>query len=246
VNDGPSVASALTGAYGVVNAVSLYVERGGATFQSVHVAAAGQVATYATLARVERLVHVSGVGADTASPSLYIRKRGEGEQAVHTAFPGAVLMRPTVIFGPDDAFLSRLLELIRRFPIYPLFGRGETRLQPANVEDVAEAVARVLRRPDQNGAILECGGPSVYSYKALLKVIAGAIGRHPLLVPVPFVAWRALARLSELSPATPITVNQVELMRLDTIVSPRLPGFADLGITPEPLESVLRQMSGPV
>jgi NADH dehydrogenase len=246
VSDGPSVASALAGVYGVVNAVSLYVERGGATFQSVHVGAARQVASRARLAQVERLVHVSGVGADPASPSLYIRKRGEGEHAVRDAFPDAVLMRPTVMFGPDDAFLSRLLELLRRFPVFPLFGRGETRLQPTYVEDVAEAVARVLRRADQRGPTFECGGPVVYHYKALIRAIAGAAGRRPLLLPVPFVAWRALARVLELSPTTPITVNQVELMQFDTIASPELPGLADLEITPEPLESVLRQMSSPV
>jgi NADH dehydrogenase len=246
VNNGPSVASALADAYGAVNAVSLYVEHGGATFQSVHVAAARQVASRARLARVERLVHVSGVGANPASPSLYIRKRGEGEQAVRDAFPGAVLMRPTVMFGPDDAFLSRLLKLLHQLPIYPLFGRGEMRLQPVHVEDVAEAVARVLRRPDLRGVAFECGGPTIYRYKALIRVIAGATGRHPVLLPVPFFIWRALAGISELSPAAPITVNQVELMQLDTLASPRLPGFVDLGITPESLESVLRQMCGQV
>lgn len=245
VNDGPSVASALADAYGAVNAVSLYVEHGGATFQSVHVAAARQVAGRARLARVEHVVHLSGVGADPASRSLYIRKRGEGEHAVREAFPGAVLMRPTVMFGADDAFLSRLLKLLRRFPIYPLFGRGEMQLQPVYVEDVAEAVARVLRRPDLRGATFECGGPSVYRYKALIRVIADATGRHPLLLPVPFFVWRALAWVSGLSPAAPITITQVELMQLDTIASPRLPGFADVGITPVPLESVLRQICGP-
>jgi NADH dehydrogenase len=246
VNDGPSVASALADAYGAVNAVSLYVERGGATFQSVHVVAARQVASRARLAQVERLVHVSGVGADPASPSLYVRKRGEGEHAVRDAFPGAVLMRPTVMFGPDDAFLSRLIELLRRFPVFPLFGRGETRLQPAYVEDVAEAVARILRRADQRGPTFECGGPVVYRYRELIRAIAGATGRHPLLLPVPFLAWRALARVLELSPTSPITVNQVELMQFDSIASPRLPGFANLDITPEPLESVLRRISSPV
>jgi NADH dehydrogenase len=246
VNDGPSVASALAGAYGAVNAVSLYLQRGGETFHSVHVTAAGQVAAHARLAGVERLVHVSGVGADPASPSLYIRKRGEGEHVVRDAFPAALLIRPAVMFGPDDAFLSVILNLLRRSPVYPLFGRGEMRLQPAYVEDTAEAIARALQRIELAAATFECGGPSVYGYRALLEIIAAAAGRHPLLVPTPFVVWRLLARVCERLPTPPITINQVELMQIDTVASPHLPGFAELGIAPQPLESVLHRMVRPL
>jgi len=140
IHDERSVADAVAGAYAVVNAVSLYVERGRETFHSVHVESAQRVAAQARLAGVERLVHVSGIGSDAASPSLYIRKRGEGELAVRAAFANATLVRPAVMFGPDDAFLTTLLKLLSQLPIYPMFGRGLTKLQPAYVEDVAEAI----------------------------------------------------------------------------------------------------------
>jgi uncharacterized protein YbjT (DUF2867 family) len=150
IHDERSVADALAGAYGVVNAVSLYVEHGQDTFHSVHVESAQRVAAQAHRAGVERLVHVSGIGADVTSPSRYIRKRGEGELAVRTAFADALFVRPAVMFGLDDAFLTTILKLLRRLPIYPMFGHGRAKLQPAYVEDVAAAVARVMRRVDDN------------------------------------------------------------------------------------------------
>ena len=143
-----SVADALAGAYGVVNAVSLYVENEEETFHSVHVDAAQRVATQALRADVNRLIHISGIGADAASQSLYIRKRGEGELAVRAAFGDALFVRPAVMFGPDDAFLTTILSLLRQLPIYPMFGRGLTRLQPAYVEDVAEAIGQIMQRAE--------------------------------------------------------------------------------------------------
>src|SRR5713226_4271202 len=136
INDKRSVADALAGAYGVVNAVSLYVEHGRETFHSVHVESAQRVAAQARRAGVDRLIHISGIGADVASQSRYIRKRGEGELAVRAAFVEAIFIRPAVMFGPDDAFLTTVLKLLRQLPVYPMFGRGLTRLQPAYVEDV--------------------------------------------------------------------------------------------------------------
>ena len=147
VNDDGSVASAVSGAWAVVNAVSLYVEHEQHTFRSVHVGAARRVAMLARRAGVETLVHISGIGADARSPSPYIRSRGRGEAAVLDAFPSATLIRPAVMFGPGDAFLTPLLTMLRRMPVFPMFGSGETRLQPAYVEDVAEAIVRVLRAP---------------------------------------------------------------------------------------------------
>ena len=143
VNDDASVAAAVTGALAVVNAVSLYVERGKASFHSVHVEAAGRVASLASHAGSQRLVHVSGIGADARSTSRYIRSRGAGEAAVLRAFPSANLVRPAVMFGPGDVFIVPLLKLLRQLPAFPMFGNGETRLQPAYVENVGEAVAHV-------------------------------------------------------------------------------------------------------
>jgi uncharacterized protein YbjT (DUF2867 family) len=244
IHDEWSVADALTGAYGVVNAVSLYVEHGQETFQSVHVESAQRVAIQAHRAGVERLVHVSGIGSDAASPSLYICKRGEGELAVRGAFAGATLARPAVMFGPDDAFLTTVLKLLRRLPIYPMFGRGLTRLQPAYVEDVAEAIARALQGTETQAITYECGGPRVYSYEEFLRAVAHEAGLKPILIPIPFAAWHALTWISEMLPTPPVTRNQVELMRVDSVSSPEMPGFGELGISPHSVEEILQQMLG--
>jgi uncharacterized protein YbjT (DUF2867 family) len=242
IHDEQSIADAVAGAYGVVNAVSLYVAHGRDTFHSVHVESARRVAAQARRAGVQRLVHVSGIGADAASPSLYIRKRGEGELAVRTAFADALLIRPAVMFGADDAFLTTILALLRRLPIYPMFGRGLTRLQPAFVEDVSEAIATALERRQPHVITFECGGPRVYSYEELLRAVAREAGLVPMLIPVPFAAWHALAWLAEMLPRPPITRNQVELMQVDNVSSAETPGFAELGISPRSVEEILRKM----
>ncbi|MES5481356.1 complex I NDUFA9 subunit family protein [Bradyrhizobium sp. INPA03-11B] len=242
IHDERSVAKALVGIYGVVNAVSLYRERGAETFYSVHVESARRLAAQAHRAGVERLVQVSGIGADVASPSSYIRMRGEGEQAVRAEFAGACLVRPAVMFGPDDAFLSTILKLLRQLPIYPMFGRGRTRLQPVYVEDVAEAVARIMERAERQPAVFELGGPTIYSYEQLLRAIAHQAGLAPLLIPVPFAVWDALAWASEILPGLPLTRSQVELMQIDTVSSPRMAGFAELGIAPHSIEEIFQRM----
>ena len=182
INDEQSVARAVAGAYAVVNAVSLYVEHGTETFNSLHVECAQRLATQACKAGVERLVHVSGIGADVASRSLYVRKRGEGELAVRAEFADAFLIRPAVMFGSDDSFLTTILTLLEpASPIYPMFGRGLTRLQPAYVEDVAEAIIRALQRTEKHPITFECGGPRVYSYEELLKAVAREASLKPKL-----------------------------------------------------------------
>ena len=174
-----SVADALAGAYGVVNAVSLYVEHGQETFHSVHVESAQRVAAQAYRAGVDRLIHISGIGADAASQSRYIRKRGEGELAVRAAFAGAVFVRPAVMFGPDDVFLTTILKLLRQLPVYPMFGRGLSSLQPAYVDDVAEAIGRTMQRAETVSAIFELGGPRVYSYEELLRAVHTKLDLRP-------------------------------------------------------------------
>jgi uncharacterized protein YbjT (DUF2867 family) len=242
IHDERTVVDALADAYGAVNAVSLYVEHGRETFHSVHVEAAKRVAILARRAGVERLVHVSGIGADAGSPSLYIRKRGEGELAVQAAFKDATLVRPAVMFGPDDAFLTTILELLRRLPIYPMFGRGLTRLQPAYVEDVAGAIVSALRGGQTRAITFECGGPRIYSYEEFLRIVAREAGLERTLVPIPFAAWHALAWIAEVLPTPPITRNQVELMEVDTVCSAGMPGFEELAISPSAVEGILKQM----
>jgi uncharacterized protein YbjT (DUF2867 family) len=242
IHDERSVADALAGAYGVVNAVSLYVEHGQETFHSVHVESAQRVADQALRAGVDRLIHISGIGADAASQSRYIRKRGEGELAVRAAFVEALFIRPAVMFGPDDAFLTTILKLLRQLPVYPMFGRGVTRLQPAYVEDVAEAIVRVMQQAQTPSTIFEFGGPRVYSYEELLRAVAHQAGLAPRLLPIPLAAWHALAWASEMFPSRLLTRNQVELMQIDTVSSPDMPGFGELGISPHSVETILQEM----
>lgn len=241
VNEDASVAAAVTGAFAVVNAVSLYVERGQHSFHSVHVEAAERVASLACRAGAERLAHVSGIGADARSTSSYIRSRGAGEAAVLRAFPSATLVRPAVMFGPSDALVVPLLTMLRRLPAFPIFGKGETRLQPAYVEDVAEAVARILRAPVAGG-VYELAGPRVYTYEALLRMVGASAGKRPFLLPVPFALWHAIGYLCEFLPTPPITRNQVELMERDNIAGADAPGFEVLQIIPKTLEDILPQI----
>jgi uncharacterized protein YbjT (DUF2867 family) len=241
VHDERSVEAAIAGAQGVVNAVSLYVERGNKTFRSVHVDAAAQVAGAARQAGVKRLVHVSGIGADPASSSPYIRSRGEGEAAVQAAFPGAIIVRPAVMFGTDDSFLTTILKLLRMLPVYPMFGDGRAKLQPAHVDDVAAAISQVLRQDETRHRVYELAGPRAYSYEELLRTIAREAGLRPVLTRMPFALWYALARFAEILPQPPVTRNQVDLMQVDTAASD-WPGFRELGISPRSLEEELGAM----
>ena len=240
-----SVDAAVVGADGVVNAISLYVEHGRDTFHSVHVEAAARIARAARRAGTKRFVHLSGIGADAGSPSPYIRSRGEGEAAVQTTFPGAVIIRPAVMFAPDDAFLTTILRLLRSLPAYPMFGDGRTRLQPAYADDVAAAIAEVVRQSKKPYPIYELAGPRVYSYEELLRTIARSAGLRPVLMRMPFAFWGAVAGLAEILPQPPLTRNQVELMQIDTMASENRPGFRTLGISPRSLEEELEAMLKP-
>jgi uncharacterized protein YbjT (DUF2867 family) len=188
-----------------VNAVSLYLERGQETFHAIHVESAQRVAVQAQQPGVKRLIHVSGIGADPRSQSLYIRKRGEGELAVREAFADAVLIRPAVMFGPNDAFLTTILKLLNRLPVFAMFGNGQMRLEPVYVEDVGQAIAKIMQSEQTGPTIFECGGPRVYCYEELLRAVASAAGIKPKLFPIPLAAWSALARISEMLPSPPIT-----------------------------------------
>jgi uncharacterized protein YbjT (DUF2867 family) len=155
---------------------------------------------------------------------------------------GATVVRPAVMFGLDDAFLNTLIKLLRRLPVYPMFGWGKTRLQPADVEDVAEAVAILMQRTEMAGLTIECGGPRIYSYEELLRTIARSANVKPMLVPVPLALWHGLAWIAEMLPGAHITRSQVDLMQIDTVASPDQPGFAALGISPRPMEEALQNI----
>jgi uncharacterized protein YbjT (DUF2867 family) len=244
-HDERSVEAAVAGADGVVSAISLYVEHGSDTFHSVHVETAAKIARAARHAGIRRFVHVSGIGANTASSSPYIRSRGEGEATVQTAFPGAVIVRPAVMFAPDDAFLTTILRLLRSLPAYPMFGDGRTRLQPVYVDDVGAAIAQILRQSQKPYPVYELAGPRIYSYEELLRTIARIAGLRPVLMHMPFAFWHALAGVAEMLPQAPLTRNQVELLQIDTTASERLPGFRALGISARSLEDELEAIVRP-
>jgi len=245
VRDQGSVAAAIAGADAVVDAVSAYVEKGGVTFEAVHVRGAENVAREAVAAGVARFVLVSGIGADRYSSSPYIRSRGRGEVMVQQAFPSATIVRPGAMFGPGDALFATLAELARLLPVLPLIGGG-TRLQPVFVEDVAEAIASILADPGTVGQTYELAGPRVYTLRELVNMTLQLMGKRRLLVAVPFAVAEIQARLFEFLPNPPLTTGQVDLLKVDNVASKTLPGFQDLKIRPKTVEEVLPTYIGPV
>jgi NADH dehydrogenase len=237
--DEKTVARAVKQSASVVNSVGHYVEKGYATFDAVHGQGALHVAQQAGQAGAGRLIHISGLGVDPASDSPYVRARGIGEDLVKDAFEGVTIFRPSVIFGPDDAFFNTLADMARQSPILPLFGAGATKLQPVHVGDVAEACVRVLADPSTQGKLYELGGPRVYTYKALLQLMLKQAGKRRLLVPVPFFIWDILAALMAVLPNPPLTRDQVKLMKGDNLVDGKALTLEDLGIVPASVEDIL-------
>ena len=245
VRDQASVAAAIAAADAVVNAVSAYIEKGGVTFEAVHVRGAENVAREAAAAGVARLVLVSGIGADPDSSSPYIRARGRGELIVRQAFPGATIVRPGAMFGPGDALFGTLAALAQLLPALPLIGGGSTRLQPIFVEDVAEAISSILSDPGTVGRTYELAGPKVYTLHELVNMTLQLMGKRRLLVPIPFAVAEVQARLFEFLPNPPLTTGQVDLLKTDNVASGALPDVQDLGIQPKTVEEVIPTYIGP-
>jgi len=239
VRDDASVAAAVAGADAVVNLVGILYERGAQTFQAVHVDGARRVAAAAKAAGVQRFVHVSALGADSASPSEYARTKAAGEEAVRAAFPEAAIARPSVVFGPEDDFFNRFAAMARFLPALPLIGGGETKFQPVYVGDVADALAKMVEDPATAGRTYELGGPQVYSFKELMELLLREIGRKRFLVPLPFSLARLQAAVLERLPKPPLTRDQLELLKRDNVVSGKMPTLADLGIAPTAVEVIL-------
>lgn len=234
-----TVARAVEGSASVVNTVGHYVEKSGATFDKVHGQGALHVARQAKQAEAERLVHISGVGADPGSPSPYVHARGIGETLVKDAFDDVTILRPSVIFGPGDSFLNTLARMTQRSPVMPLFGMGNTRLQPVFVGNVAEACEKVLANPSTRGKMYELGGPRVYAYKELVRLVRERVAGRALMVPCPFLVWEFLATVVALHPEPPLTRDQVTLMKRDNVVDEQASTLDDLGIRPVSVEEVL-------
>lgn len=243
VRNADSVARALEGADGVVNLVGILFEKGKQTFDSTQGQGANTVATAAAKAGITRYVHVSAIGADTTSSSNYGRTKGEAEAAVKAAIPSATIMRPSIVFGPEDNFFNQFAAMARITPALPLIGGGKTLFQPVYVGDVAQAVVKGL---DTGGGTYELGGPRTYSFKDLLAYILKQIERPRFLAPLPFPIAQTLGAVLnavfKLNPfgGPPLTDDQVKMLKVDNVVSANAKGFADLGITHlESVESIV-------
>jgi uncharacterized protein YbjT (DUF2867 family) len=213
-----SVAAAVRDSDIVVNLVGILFERGRQRFDAVQTAGAEAVALAASAAGAP-LVHVSAIGADENSPSHYARSKAEGERLVLAAHSATTIVRPSIVFGPEDDFFNRFAALARMAPALPLVGGGHTRMQPVFAGDVAEAIAKIVDGDAKTGAIYELGGPDVRTFRELMEFVLSTIERRRLLVPVPFAVMKLQAMLLALLPKPPITPDQVELLKHDNVVS---------------------------
>ena len=237
-----SVEAAARDAQVLVNLVGLLFERGRQRFQVVHTYGAEQIALAAS-AHGARLVHVSAIGADPNSPSAYARTKADAERLVLAAQPSASIMRPSILFGPEDDFFNRFAALARLSPALPLIGGGLTRFQPAFVGDVARAIADAVDGGARPGTIYELGGPDVRTFKELMQFVLRTIKRKRLLVPLPFFLAKMQATVLQYFPTPPLTPDQVELLRTDNVVSDaakaELRTLQGLGIEPETIEAIV-------
>ncbi len=261
VTNPDSVAAALKGSTAAVNLVGILFERGRRTFGRVHADGAGNVARAAQAQGVERLVHVSALGADADSDSAYARSKAAGEVQVRAAFPRAAIIRPSVVFGSEDDFFNRFAALARFSPVLPVigaptlpslrrsggalpfvldfFGAGGPKFQPVYAGDVADAIVAALARGDAQGRTFELAGPRVYSFKAIMELTMAATGRRRLLAPMPYWLAGIEALFLQWLPRPLLTPDQVTLLMADNVAGGRLPGLKDLGVAPTPAEAVV-------
>ncbi len=261
VTDKDSVEAAVRGAGAVVNLVGILSEFGRQTFQKLHAEGAANVAEASLAAGVERLIHVSALGADAQSPSRYAKTKAAGEAAVGKAYPEAAILRPSVMFGPEDRFFNLFAELASLSPWLPVFGcpalpkitfggeenlcavdfygDGGVKFQPVYVGDVAEAVMACLHTAAAKGQTYELGGPRVYSFKAILELMLAETGRKRWLVPMPFWLGKFMALFLGMWPKPVLTRDQVVLLEKDNVAGENAPGFKELGIEPKAAEILL-------
>jgi uncharacterized protein YbjT (DUF2867 family) len=241
VLDESAVAAAVAGADGVVNLVGILYARGRYGFNAVHGEGAEIVAKAAAAAGAQRLVQVSAIGADPESPSAYARSKAAGEAAVRAAFPQATILRPSVLFGPEDDFFNRFAAMARMSPALPLFGGGETKFQPVYVGDVADAIVKSLAEAAAPGRLFELGGPTVYTFEELMRLVLAVTGREAALVKLPFCAADVIGAFAQMAPfgAPLLTRDQAKLLRIDNVVSADAAGFAALGLVPTAAEAIL-------
>jgi len=238
VNDEEAVARAIKGADAVINLTGVLVGHGEEqSFDAIHVRAAQRIARLAAATGVKHLVHVSAIGADPLSNSHYAMTKGQGEKRVLAEYPGAVVLRPSLVFGPEDAFFNKFAGLARFTPVLPLIGGGRTKFQPVYVGDVAGAILAALGQTGPK--TYELGGPGVYSFKELMQFILRESGRNRLLVPIPFFVATIKGFFLGILPHPLLTMDQVRLLKHDNVVGAGVPGLAELGIQPHAIEAVV-------
>jgi uncharacterized protein YbjT (DUF2867 family) len=238
-----SVRRAVEGADGVINLVGILAPSGKQSFKAVQAEGAGRVAEAASDAGARALVHVSAIGANRSSRSAYARTKAEGEEAARTAFPSIIILRPSIIFGPEDEFFNRFASMARFSPFMPLIGGGRTRFQPVYAADVAQAVIAGLDGRARPGVAYELGGPTVYSFREVLDMIAQYTDRKRPYFPIPFFMAKLMGFFMQILPGAPITLDQVRLLQSDNVVSEDAVAEArtlqSLGINPRAAETVV-------
>ena len=247
IADAASVASAVKGADAVINLVGVLYERGKRSFQAMHVDGAKRIAEAARAAGATHLVHLSALGADASSPSKYARSKAAGEAAVHGAFPGATILRPSVVFGTEDQFFNLFGAMAQISPVLPYFtntaphapGGGGTKFQPVYVGDVAEAIAAAVSGETHKGRTYELAGPKVYTMLEILKIVNRETMRHRQIWGMPYLFARIQAAFLQFLPKPLLTPDQVKLLQLDNVASGRAPGLEAFGIAATPVELVV-------
>jgi NADH dehydrogenase len=240
-----SVEAAMRGAQVAVNLVAILSESGAQTFEAVQLRGAEAVAKAAAIAGAQ-MVHVSAIGADENSASRYFRAKAAGEKAVAAAAPAATVMRPSLVFGPEDQFTNRFAALARMSPVVPLIGGGVTRVQPVYVGDVATAIADAVDGKAKEGATYELGGPEVLSLREIIETILAIAERDRMLVSLPFALAKLQSLILQFAPgALKLTPDQVEMLYTDNVVSQAAKDagltLEGLGITPDALEAIAPQ-----
>jgi uncharacterized protein YbjT (DUF2867 family) len=214
-----SLAAACDGAFAVINLTGVLFSSGAQSFDAVHVFGAEACAKAAKAAKARLFIQMSALGASPSSTSAYAKSKAEGETRARANFPGAIVLRPSIVFGPEDSFFNRFAHLSRFAPALPLIGGGTTKFAPVFVGDVAEAIARLVDRGASDGKTYELGGPEELSFKKLMQFTLDTVGRKRLLVPVPWAIARLQAMVLGLLPKPLLTADQVELLKTDNVVS---------------------------
>ncbi|RYF93979.1 MAG: complex I NDUFA9 subunit family protein [Caulobacteraceae bacterium] len=242
IRDKASIARAIEGAEAVINLVGIMHEGGRQRFLAIHGMGARNIAEAAAQAGVRRLVQISAIGADAEGAAKYARSKAEGEAAVREVFPNATIVRPSIVFGPEDDFFNRFGQMAALSPVLPLIGGGHTKFQPIYVGDLAAAIAQAAASDAFAGQTVELGGPAVYSFKELLAFICTETGRKRILAPLPFPLAGLIGMAGDLAAMVikpPITSDQVDLLRTDNVVSEGAVGLDAFGITPKSIEAVV-------